>query len=417
MLNKKVVVGALTGIGLLGSSSALAAWCPTGPSAPVVTPMFATSKGSIESSYQATGTAIMQSIQNQNALITSALNTYNQQKVISATEFSKAMASNTEVQMTIRQEAEKQKKLVEVAQEYGPRGLGHNICGVLEQQMKTAEIAKNTQEAIATMAKNEVTASAGKYASRNKALATRLAIHNELYCTADQAESGLCPAESRRAGKNLEAATLFEQAKTGSDTYNDKSALIDNIIGYPDDPVPEKHINTTTGIAYQDLKRRKDASRSLSAYGLKWIQARYSVVEHEHSNQEGGQSEDARLKAAQGAESKSETITNTQESNEAYMVRLKKDVDRYFGGGQEHKEWVKFLVGATEKGVMQETLKVEAVNLALLGDRIKAARIKEAMLAALVAAEMYNSGAESEIEKMRLQAQSYAAAAGSNNSN
>lgn len=402
----------MVSVGLALSTPALAAWCPNGPSAPMTTPMFAAAKAKMETSYVNLGMGVQNEINNQAALITAALAVYNQQKVVSAQEFSMAMAKNTQNLMAIKQTLDKQKRMTEVQQEYSARGIGYNVCGILIEQKKTKDISRQAEIAAAEMSRTEVTAAAGKYANRNKALATRLAIHDQLYCTQDQADSGLCTAPGRRAGKNLNSATLFEKAAVGSDTYNDKSAYIDNVIGLPDDPVPTKHINTTAGIAYQDMKRRKDAGRSIAAYGLKWVQARYSVVEHEHSHADertkSARSEDARLKAAKNAEKAQDTTVENQEANnEAYMVRIKRDVDRYFGGGKEHTEWVKFLVGATEKGVMQENLKVEALNLALLGDRVKAARIKEASIAALVAAEMYNSGAESEIEKMRLQSSVY----------
>ena len=135
------------------------------------------------------------------------------------------------------------------------------------------------------MVTSEVTARPGRYASPGSALATRLALHDALYCTASQAAANLCAAEAPRAGKSLEAATMFKPSEYNSAEYRDKSAFINNMVGLPDEPLTQDTAATLQGQNYADLKRRKDAIKSTAVVSLKNLHSAYSTTsENEHSH-------------------------------------------------------------------------------------------------------------------------------------
>lgn len=383
------------------------------PSAPILTPLFSKQGVAIDKSFETTNKAIASSIARRNMLIQQAFKVYNLQTVATTEELSINMAKNAQTQLEIQEALKQAVAMAEVSAEYSSRGLGYNLCHVYAKQSQVQEKSTHVSESVKEMTRNEVSARAGRYFPRTNAMATRLATHNALYCTKDQADSGLCVAEARRAGKNLEAGVLFTKAKAGSDEYNDKSAFIDNIIGFPDDAPPAHHKDSLLGIAYQDMKRRKDAGRSIASYSLKTLQARYSEVDHVHSHDDGhshnhndtAQSEEARLLQAKNAGKATANSDMTAESqnkdNGALMPMLVAEQSRYFGGGGDYKEWSKYLVGATEKGVMQEIIKVEALNLKLIHEQTKINRLISTNLSALLSAELYNTGAESDVEALR----------------
>lgn len=409
---KKVLM--MTGVlGATALTPAFGAWCPVSPSTPNIKPHFETLRATVNQSYVATDKAIAKAIETRNDKLLQAFKTYNAQKVASAEELGIQMAKNTQLIADIEQGIQQGVQIAQMTEEYSSRGLGYNLCHVMAQQRDVAKTEKQTESLVGEMTRNEVSASAGRYYPRTNSMAMRVATHEELYCTADQKASGLCNKIGRRAGKNLEAGTMFANAKMGSDEYNDKSAFVDNIIGFPDDPLPTQHLDTVVGVAYQDLKRRKDAGKSIASYSLKYIQARYSEVidDHDHSHSDGDGhshddkvtvSEQARLETAKDATvAKEQTVESQKANNGSFMHKLMTEQERYFGAGEEYKEWSKYLVGATEKGVIQEQIKIEALNMKAMHEQLKLNHLMEQNIAALIAVEMYNSGAETEIEKMR----------------
>ena len=82
-------------------------------------------------------------------------------------------------------------------------------------------------------------------------------------------------------------------------------------------------------------------------------------------------------------------------------LQLKNDVSRYFGSGDEYKQWSKTLVGQTEKGVLKEILTIKALRLFQQSEKYQQLMQLEAMVAANVAAETYRNGMQANIENQR----------------
>jgi hypothetical protein len=69
-------------------------------------------------------------------------------------------------------------------------------------------------------------------------------------------------------------------------------------------------------------------------------------------------------------------------------VKFKQEVRRYAGDSESYDEWSKVLVFQNERGLMVETLKIAALELALQEREYRQYERMEALLAALVAQEV-----------------------------
>lgn len=358
--------------------------------------------------------------------ITSAVFVLSNQKAVGTSQINTALKDNTQVQASAMQAINQAKRYQQALKDYGVQGMGYDVCGVSVKRESIADATKATQEAIEGMVNTEITARAGKYGDSKKAMATRLALHKKYYCTEGQAKAGLCQAVGDRGGKSLSASTMFVESDYLSAEYNDKSALINNMVGLPDDPVPQNQVTTASGQSYSDMKRRKDAIKSTAMTSLKAIQAEWSAVPSKESHVEpatsalaGVQTEKEQLAkeapktegVVAPAEQKGTTPTTppanapapTPEEKRAQslMAQVKADVARYLGGGQEYEEWSKVLVGQEEKGLLTEVLKVKALRLYLQTQEFKQLQRMEAMFAANVASTTENSGMSGRVEAQR----------------
>lgn len=342
--------------------------------------------------------------------ITSAVFVLTNQKAVGTSQINTALKNNTQVQANAMQSINQAKRYQKAIKDYGAQGMGYDVCGVSIKRESIADATKATQKAIEGMVNSEITARAGKYGDSKKAQATRLALHKKYYCTEGQAKAGLCQAAGERAGKSLSASTLFVESDYLSAEYNDKSALINNMVGLPDDPVPLSQVATSQGLSYADMKRRKDAIKSTAMTSLKAIQAEWSAVPSKESHaptppsvEAGVKTEKEQLaKDAPKTEGVADPATQKEEKRaQSLMAQVKTDVARYLGGGAEYEDWSKTLVGQEEKGLLTEVLKVKALRLYLQTQEFKQLQRMEAMLAANVAATTENSGMSGRVEAQR----------------
>lgn len=433
---KKVMVA---GIFLASSQYAMAFSCPVNNAMfpRNITPEFSKVKTGIFNDLQAMNTRVAAASKDEVDNVTAAVFVLANQKALGTTQVNSALKSNTHVQAAAMQSINQSKRYQQVLRDYGAQGLGYDICRVSKNREDIQEATIATQKAVGDMVKGEITARAGKYGNKKEAMATRLALHNKYYCTEGQAQAGLCQAAGERSGKSLSASTLFVEADYLSAEYNDKSALINNMVGLPDDPIASNQATTAAGQAYSDLKRRKDALKSTAMTSLKSIQADWSAVPspatHEHTdggeerpqassntgvltekealNKEAPKTEGvvaplaaastAGLESAKAAGSTAVEPTPTEKRTQSLMAQVKADVARYLGGGAEYEEWSKTLTGQEEKGLLTEVLKVKALRLYLQTQEFKQLQRMEAMLAANVVATTENSGMTGRIEAQR----------------
>ena len=432
---KKMVVAGV----FLASSQYVMASCPVNNNIfnNNVASYFPAAKSAIFSELKGMNASVSAASKDEVDNITAAVFVLANQKALGTTQVNTALKSNTQVQAAAMQSINQSKRYQKVIKDYGAQGLGYDICRVSENREDIQEATIATQAAIGDMVKGEITARAGKYGDKEAAMATRLALHNKYYCTEGQAQAGLCQAAGERSGKSLSASTLFVEADYLSAEYNDKSALINNMVGLPDNPVATNQASTAVGQSYADLKRRKDALKSTAMTSLKSIQADWSAVpspdSHEHQDgvEEKAQASttDAVLTEKQALDKEAPVTvgvvtplaavstsglasavavgstavesTTTEKRTQSLMAQVKADVARYLGGGAEYEEWSKTLTGQEEKGLLTEVLKVKALRLYLQTQEFKQLQRMEAMLAANVVATTENSGMNGRIEAQR----------------
>lgn len=417
----------VTLIGLV-STSAFAA-CPIDVTQPyiVVNRNESIHTQAVKGQLDAMDLALNTAMNTQAKLIAEAITVWSAQKGVSAQQQATAIKNNTQVEAQAMQEISRNTRMKKVLRDYGNQSMGYKPCETSKERAILVINTKNTQESVPQMIKREVTAAPGVYSPKIQAMATRLALHDKMYCTPSQAMSGFCSKEAPRAGKSLMAETLFTPSGVDTQEYQDKSAFINNMIGLPDDPISKAAATTVEGQSYADLKRRKDAIKSTAINSLKSIQAQWSIMGDEEKNSENGQSSNAaglssekqQLAASDAQKPKntaaSATAVNASSSSSStagsavkkdntpqpMMIQLKREVDRYLGGGSEYAEWSKNLASQEEKGVLTEILKVKALRLYMQAEQYKQLSRMEAMLAANVAAQTENTGMSGRVEIQR----------------
>lgn len=399
-----VALLAISGTLLAAPLSANAATCYIDSAAPALTlkPQIKLSEKTVLASLAAMDTTVSVALDFQTAAIAAAVKTLTSQKALSAKQVGQSAMNNSQIKTEAAQQVEMAHRAKQVVIDYGSAGAGHQVCQVLAERKSTKESGDIAKKAVMGMVNTEVTARPGRYSSAGSAKATRLALHDALYCTSSQAASNLCAGEAPRAGASLTASTLFVPSDEGSPEYRDKSAFINNMVGFPDDPLTADTASTIGGQSYSDLKRRKDAIKSTAIASLKSLQAEYSGFSGSHK----GKDETATVSSSEAdqlADAKNmpnlEKVTGTTIQPQA--VKIQNDVNRYLGAGPAYQEWSKTLVGAAERGVLKEVLQVKALRLYLQAQQYDQLSRMEAMLAATVSAETYRTGMDSAIERQR----------------
>ena len=404
---------ALVSLVLLSGSAFAKDYCTSNRSliSTNITPYFTAAEKDIQLALRDFDMVTSGNLKFQKSAIINAINTLTAQKALGAKEVSAALEKNSQVQAASDQAIDTAKRVKKAYSDYGVKGTGHKICQVMASRNDIVIAKGKTEKAIPVMIDSEVTAKPGRYANRSEAMAQRLALHDKLYCTDGQAKSGLCSSTGSRAAKSLMASTLFKPTQFDTDDYRDKSAFINNMMGLPDDALNQNLAATEQGQSYADLKRRKDAIKSTALVSLKNIQADWSGVTSNHDNaQKTPIASSEKQQLAQAGKENANNKVSTADPNGTsdlagsglpLSVLMKRDVDRYLGGGQEYKDWSKTLVSANERGVLKEILQIKALRLFMQSQQYKQLARMEGMLAANVSAETFRTGMETNIEKQR----------------
>ncbi|XBG33404.1 hypothetical protein ABH853_11510 [Pseudomonas sp. 13.2] len=192
------------------------------------------------------------------------------------------------------------------------------------------DIAFTSMAAKAKAAVGELDASPGRLvASTGKAMQQRLQEHRDKFCTAAEADAGLCTL-STLPGGDTNAALLFEAADADSLATEARTAYIQHVIGPPDEALVKAAGATPAGETYMVQKNRKDSMLSVPAYSLSMINAANT-----RSTEFGGKS-----------------------PNEVLKLR----VNQYFGG-KEAQQWSGNLARQTQRGLLVEAAKMGGLEV------------------------------------------------------
>lgn len=232
-------------------------------------------------------------------------------------------------------------------------GQGFDPCGTLAKN-KTLDQAFQTasQGAKAVLASLDV-APGRVFVSRDGSpeITARLREHRDKFCTAAEADAGLCTL-SELPGGDVNAALLFEPAAPESLKAQARRAYIQNVVGAPVRvPASLKGAGQVGKETMMASVTRQSAMMSIPAYSLAMIDAANT-----QSPEYGGKS-----------------------PNEVLSLR----VNQYFGG-VEAKEWAGSMARQSQRGLLVEHAKMSGLQSWVRQREYEQAQRIEANVAALL---------------------------------
>lgn len=237
--------------------------------------------------------------------------------------------------------------------DYNPAtGQGYDPCGT-NAKNKTLDVAFTTMYTDAAAAVGMTDVAPGRLVdSQASAMQARLDNHRSKFCTASEADAGLCSV-SQLPGGDTNAALLFESVPAGSLQSDARLAYMSHVLGAPDEKLEKSAGGTPAGENYLVTKNRKDALLSVPAYSLAMIDA---------------------------ANKQSAKFGN-KSPNEVLKLR----VNQYFGG-KEAEQWAGSLARQTPRGLIVEATKMAGLETWIHHKQYEQNQRLEANLAALVLA-------------------------------
>lgn len=222
---------------------------------------------------------------------------------------------------------------------------GFDPCKLSESTKRVSILESQAKNAVPMLIKKEVEAGGGKYASHDAVISAREERHQSLFCSEAEVAAGACKQLGKIPGGDSNAALLFS-TDASSDTRAAKNAVINNIIGVPDNPVPKDVANTPEAVSYLLEKKKKDSFLAFATYSLKTIQS----------------------------------------ENETFKGAMDERVGQYFGTSRA-TEWAKSQQSQAPRGLMVDVVKIQGMNLKLAERRLNQRLRMEANLAALLELE------------------------------
>lgn len=212
---------------------------------------------------------------------------------------------------------------------YDYNSQGYDPCGT---KAKVESFAKAEKQALASVGDRVLkdVEAVGKYGSVAASLKARAALHQELFCTQEEVAAGLCSAAGKLPGGDSNAALLFSTDKS-DEAVAAKNAVINQMIGPPDEPIPSSVAKGAVADGYAMSKRKKDVYLSFAAYSLKSIQV----------------------------------------ENEEVRPLLETAVGDYYGTPRA-TEWAKTMAWNSERGVLVDLVKIQGLQLKMQERRLRA---------------------------------------------
>lgn len=242
----------------------------------------------------------------------------------------------------------------------GDFGQGYSPCYVFQGRLGISRAESDLTGMAAASVRTDVQAAPGRFANPVMAQKEMLEQHNKLFCTKDQADSGLCASEGSLAGANLNVATLFKPTANEEDLTKAKSSFINYMAGLPDGEVPQGAGSSEVAASYQQAKMQKDAVRSSALASLKQIQLETT------SGQDGEHGE----------------------GDLPLSKQYETEIKRYSGNTAEYQTWARVMAAQNDRGAMVELLKIKALDLSLQERQFRQWERMEAQLASAVAAKL-----------------------------
>jgi CxxC motif-containing protein len=219
---------------------------------------------------------------------------------------------------------------------------GFDPCGVSVITKKVAVAEAQTKASAAARVSTEIQAGGGRFASPAETLLNREKQHRELFCSQSEVDAGICSSLGKLPGGDSNAALLFS-TDTSVEGVAAKNALINNIIGVPDAPLPVEVASTPAAQAYLLEKKKKDAFLAFPAYSLKSIQS----------------------------------------ENESFKAVMDERIGQYFGTPRA-AAWAKDQMSQQARGILVDLVKIQGLELKIRERKLNSNMRLEANLAAML---------------------------------
>ncbi len=360
MENNKIKRNIIIGITvLISTTTAVAFTCPL-YMFEWVSPAFITAGGAIIGAVSSVDAALAAQLQYNSERLTSAIAILTKQKAVAANQINEASKNSAQVTAQALNSLAQSKRVKQARFDYGAEfGQGYNPCLVSASRNFIQTEIENSNKKTLEDVNKEITASAGAYTQQDKIIQNTIKNYQENYCTQTQADAGLCEKAGKMPGKSINIASIFTPAALNTPEYKSKLDFINQLVGLPDNPVPEQSKNSLNAHTYIHQKQQKDALISPALYSLKNIQNEY---------------------------------LETKGSSSSIASMFDKESSRYMGVGTEGENWSKSLAVQNQRGLLVELLKVKALDLAIQGRQYEQQERIEASLAVLVANAAQNTG-------------------------
>jgi hypothetical protein len=259
---------AVAGVCLLASAGI--AWASCGGTEVLVSAAVTSMAATVSASVTAMATAVVTQDQYNANSIVSAIRVMTKQKAVSSDKASQAMIQGGTAQAVFASELADKELVDKMVLDFTSQGF--DPCGQSTATKNMAAAENGVRSSVSKRVLSEVEGVGGRYASKLASLISREKQHNEMFCTQSEKDAGICSSVGRLPGGDTNAALLFN-TDSSPDAVAARSALINTIVGLPDEPLPVEAQKTAEGQAYYLEKKKKDAFMAWAANSLKSIQA------------------------------------------------------------------------------------------------------------------------------------------------
>lgn len=125
---------------------------------------FAQSQATLSAALNAMDLGVNKALELQTAVVSTAVNTLTSQKAVGTVQLSKAIKDNTQLEATAEQQIAQNERVKKALRDYGPRGMGFEVCKVLAERQKIARTSALVDKDVFRLVNSEVTAAPGRYA-------------------------------------------------------------------------------------------------------------------------------------------------------------------------------------------------------------------------------------------------------------
>lgn len=338
MKMKKVVLA----IAILGATGT-AAWASCGGTEPMVVSAANSLASSITQSIVSTEKSLISADNSSTNDIVSALKVVTKQMAVSGEKLASATVGAEQSAAAVAKDISEKEMVDKIVVDYTSQGF--DPCGQSAATQNLARTEAQVNASIPGLVRTEVEGAGGKFGDQAAVLKAREDRHKALFCTQSEVDAGACSKLGKIPGGDGNASLLFS-TDASTDARAAKNAMINQVIGLPDEPLSPAVADTPEAAAYLLEKKQKDAFLAFPAYSLKTIQA----------------------------------------ENENFKQVMDDRVGQYFGTARA-MDWARSQTSQAPRGLLIDLVKMEGLNLKLAERRMHQNMRIEANLALMLELE------------------------------